>query len=227
MTDDSKKPRSLEDLDARLRAARAREEPGAPKGDAPGGGAGMGLGFRIAVELVAGVAVGTLIGYGLDGWLGTRPWLMVVFLFLGAAAGTMNVYRAAKGLDESVGIGRGAKAAGTESDERIMKRGQSVANPVEQFKIQPLVPIEVGGVNISFTNSVAFHVGVGRPGHRVPDPLGARPRPGSRPLAIDGRDVLRIRRQHDPRQCRDRKGGNISRSSSPCSCSCCSAICSA
>jgi ATP synthase protein I len=65
----------------------------------------MGQGFRIATELVAGVAVGTFIGYALDRWLGTRPWLMVVFFFLGAAAGMMNVYRVAKGLDESVGLG--------------------------------------------------------------------------------------------------------------------------
>jgi F-type H+-transporting ATPase subunit a len=33
-----------------------------------------------------------------------------------------------------------------------------VANPVEQFKIQPLVPIEVAGMNISFTNSALFMV---------------------------------------------------------------------
>jgi ATP synthase protein I len=67
---------------------------------------GMGLGFRIAVELVAGVAAGTLMGYGLDAWLGTRPWLMVLFVFLGGAAGVMNVYRVAKGLDSSVGLGQ-------------------------------------------------------------------------------------------------------------------------
>lgn len=65
----------------------------------------MGLGFRVAVELVAGIAVGGLLGYALDAWLGTKPWLMVVFLFLGAAAGVMNAYRAAKGLDDSVGFG--------------------------------------------------------------------------------------------------------------------------
>ncbi len=107
MTDESKDPRSLENLDARLRAARAREE--AVTGRAPrsgDAGQGIGLGFRIAVELVAGIAVGTLIGYALDSWLGTRPGLMVVFFFLGAAAGVMNVYRAAKGLDESIGLGQ-------------------------------------------------------------------------------------------------------------------------
>lgn len=106
MTDDSNEPRPIEDLDARLRAARAREQVETKERvETRSGSTGMGLGFRIAIELVAGIAVGTLIGYALDGWLGTRPWLMVVFFFLGAAAGTMNVYRAAKGLDDAVGLG--------------------------------------------------------------------------------------------------------------------------
>jgi ATP synthase protein I len=107
LTDSSKDPRSSDDFVARLRAARAREDEeagrkGPLRGDA---GSGMGLGFRIAVELVAGIGVGALIGYALDGWLGTRPWLMVLFFFLGAAAGVVNAYRVAKGLDDSVGLG--------------------------------------------------------------------------------------------------------------------------
>ena len=69
-------------------------------------GAGAGVGVRIGVELVAGIGVGSLIGYGLDAWLGTRPWLMVVFFFLGAAASVMNMYRAVQGLDDSVGLGQ-------------------------------------------------------------------------------------------------------------------------
>jgi ATP synthase protein I len=69
-------------------------------------GAGAGIGVRIGVELVAGIGVGSLIGYGLDAWLGTRPWLMVVFFFLGAAASVMNMYRAVQGLDDSVGLGQ-------------------------------------------------------------------------------------------------------------------------
>jgi ATP synthase protein I len=69
-------------------------------------GAGAGIGVRIGVELVAGIGVGSLIGYGLDAWLGTRPWLMVVFFFLGAAASVMNMYRAVQGLDDSVGFGQ-------------------------------------------------------------------------------------------------------------------------
>ncbi len=47
---------------------------------------------------VAGVAVGGFIGWALDRWLGSAPFLMVVFLVLGAAAGIVNVIRAAKAM---------------------------------------------------------------------------------------------------------------------------------
>lgn len=53
-------------------------------------------GFRVGTELLSGVLVGAAIGYLLDRMLGTRPWLMVLFLFLGGAAGVLNVYRFAK-----------------------------------------------------------------------------------------------------------------------------------
>jgi len=55
---------------------------------------GLGIAFRIGTELVAGVVMGTGIGYFLDRWLDTGPWLMVVFFFLGSAAGVLSVYRA-------------------------------------------------------------------------------------------------------------------------------------
>ncbi len=100
---------TLEDLEARLRAARAKGEPPGGNGNGRSGrsnASGLGLGMRIAVELVAGVMVGVGIGWALDRWLGTAPLLMVLFLFLGGAAGVMNVYRAAKGMDESVGLGQ-------------------------------------------------------------------------------------------------------------------------
>lgn len=52
--------------------------------------------FRFAGELVAGVAVGGFIGWGLDHWLGTAPWLLVLFVALGFAAGMMNIIRLAQ-----------------------------------------------------------------------------------------------------------------------------------
>jgi ATP synthase protein I len=54
---------------------------------------GMAAGMRVVSELVAGVLVGGLIGYGLDYWLGTKPWLLLLCLLLGSAAGFNNVYR--------------------------------------------------------------------------------------------------------------------------------------
>ena len=55
----------------------------------------MGSAFRLGTELVAAVAVGTIIGFILDNWFGTKPWLIIIFFFLGAAAGMLNVIRAA------------------------------------------------------------------------------------------------------------------------------------
>jgi ATP synthase protein I len=65
----------------------------------------LGIGMRISIELVTTVAVGTVLGYGIDTWLGTMPIFLIVFLLFGGAAGVMNAYRVAKGLDESVGLG--------------------------------------------------------------------------------------------------------------------------
>ena len=52
----------------------------------------------IGLHLVSGPAVGFAIGYGLDHWLGTSPWCKLIFLFIGIAAGFLNVYRDTKAL---------------------------------------------------------------------------------------------------------------------------------
>ena len=46
-----------------------------------------GYAFRVGTELVSGVAVGAAIGYGLDSWLETRPWLTLIGSMFGFAAG--------------------------------------------------------------------------------------------------------------------------------------------
>ena len=55
----------------------------------------LGIAFKMSTELVAAVLVGTIIGFILDTWFGTKPWLIIVFFFLGAAAGLLNVIRTA------------------------------------------------------------------------------------------------------------------------------------
>ncbi|WP_245577540.1 AtpZ/AtpI family protein [Nisaea denitrificans] len=89
---------------------RARGEDKNESGPKGGRGAmaseGLGMAMRIGVELVAGVGVGAGIGYLLDRWLGTGPWLLILFFFLGAAGGMMNVYRAATGEGLQMGYRR-------------------------------------------------------------------------------------------------------------------------
>ena len=85
------KPPSFEE---RLRAAQSRQVPKSMPIPGAGSGTGaMGVGLRVGIELVSALAVAVLIGYGLDRWLGTRPWLMIVFILLGGAAGVANVWR--------------------------------------------------------------------------------------------------------------------------------------
>ena len=55
----------------------------------------MALGFRLSSELVAGVVVGAAIGWGVDRWLSTSPFGLIVFLLLGFTAGVVNVVRSA------------------------------------------------------------------------------------------------------------------------------------
>ena len=63
-------------------------------------GSFMGSAFKLGTELVAAVAVGTIIGFILDGWFDTKPWLIIIFFFLGAAAGMSNIFKTAKKIQE-------------------------------------------------------------------------------------------------------------------------------
>ncbi len=82
-------------FEERLRAARTKQSldgPVAPA-DTAGTASPMGLGVRVGVELVSALAVAAAIGWGLDRWLGTKPWLLGLFVLLGGAAGVANVWR--------------------------------------------------------------------------------------------------------------------------------------
>jgi ATP synthase protein I len=49
----------------------------------------------VGLTLVISTVLGLWGGYALDGWLGTKPWLMLVGLLLGIASGFVNLFRAA------------------------------------------------------------------------------------------------------------------------------------
>ena len=60
----------------------------------------MGSAFKLGTELVSAVLVGTIIGFILDTWFDTKPWLIIFFFFLGSVAGILNVIRVAKKMQE-------------------------------------------------------------------------------------------------------------------------------
>ncbi len=83
-----------EDFKTRLKIAKSKIKKQDINNDEKRGSF-MGNAFKLGTELVAAVAVGTIIGFILDSWFGTKPWLIIIFFFLGAAAGMLNVIRAA------------------------------------------------------------------------------------------------------------------------------------
>ena len=58
----------------------------------------IGQAFKLSTELVPAVLVGTIIGFILDNWFDTKPWLIIIFFFVGVVAGILNVIRSAKKL---------------------------------------------------------------------------------------------------------------------------------
>ena len=58
----------------------------------------LGMAFKMSTEFVAAVAVGTIIGFIFDNWFGTKPWLILIFFFVGVVAGIMNVIKSAKNM---------------------------------------------------------------------------------------------------------------------------------
>ncbi len=71
------------------------------------------IAWRMVIELVAGLGIGFGIGYGLDAIFGTKPWLMVLFIFLGFAAGVQTMLRTAREVQE---YGGGTKPPENGSD---------------------------------------------------------------------------------------------------------------
>ena len=58
----------------------------------------IGVAFKLSTEMVAAVVVSVIIGFILDNWFGTKPWLILIFFFVGVVAGILNVIRSAKNM---------------------------------------------------------------------------------------------------------------------------------
>lgn len=96
MKDSSNLP-SLEALEQKIQAAQKRNAPP----DAPDASmSGFAQAVRLAVDLLAGVIVGGIIGYWLDYFFSTGPLFLIICILLGAGGGMRNMMRTAQQLDK-------------------------------------------------------------------------------------------------------------------------------
>ena len=84
-----------EDLKTRLKIAKSKFKKKNPP-DKDNEKSSFGKAFQLSTELVSAVLVATIIGFILDSWFDTKPWLIIIFFFIGVATGILNVIRSAK-----------------------------------------------------------------------------------------------------------------------------------
>ena len=89
-----------EDFKTRLKIAKKKLKNSSEIKNNNQNGSFMGSAFKLGTELISAVLVGTIIGFILDNWFGTKPWLIIVFFFLGSAAGILNVIKTANRMQD-------------------------------------------------------------------------------------------------------------------------------
>ena len=108
-------PPGLRELEERVRLAKQRtaqvswDAPAGPSADEKNKGM-LALAFRLGTEILAALIIGTGGGVLIDGWLGTKPWFLLVGFFIGMGGGVVNVYRAVGGLGYAPGYRERLKA---------------------------------------------------------------------------------------------------------------------
>ena len=88
-----------DDLKTRLKIAKSKFKKRNPsnKDDEK---SSLGKAFQLSTELVSAVLVATIIGFILDNWFDTKPWLIIIFFFIGVIAGIINVIKSAKNMQK-------------------------------------------------------------------------------------------------------------------------------
>jgi len=92
--------KNLKEISARLEIAKRNAKINSINNKSSNA-ASLGKALKISTELVAAVGVGTLLGFILDNWFDTRPWLTICFFFIGVVAGILNVIRSAKNMHKN------------------------------------------------------------------------------------------------------------------------------
>jgi ATP synthase protein I len=85
--------KALQQLQARISAAQKASRPEG-KQHSPAGHA-----MRMGIDLVSGTCVGTAVGYGIDQWLGSMPWFLLLGFCLGLAAGVRLMMQTARNVE--------------------------------------------------------------------------------------------------------------------------------
>tara|TARA_A100001011_G_C14243307_1_gene814293 strand:+ start:782 stop:1069 length:288 start_codon:yes stop_codon:yes gene_type:complete len=89
----------LEDFKTRLKIAKSKLQKRKSQ-NSEKKGIFLGNAFKLGTELIAAVIVGTIIGFILDSWFDTKPLLIIIFFIFGSVAGILNIFRAAKKMQE-------------------------------------------------------------------------------------------------------------------------------
>ena len=92
--------KSIKEISTRLEIAKKNLKKSKAK-NSRSNAASLGKALKISTELVAAVVVGSTIGFILDNWFDTKPWLTIVFFFIGVTAGILNVIKSAKKMQKN------------------------------------------------------------------------------------------------------------------------------
>ena len=87
--------KKFSELGARLKIAKKKANKNSLNNDKKNTSS-LGTALKLSTEMVAAVFVGSIIGFILDNWFDSKPWLTIIFFFAGAIAGILNVIRSAK-----------------------------------------------------------------------------------------------------------------------------------
>ena len=87
--------KEFENLKTRLKIAKSKIDKNSTDNNKIGSSS-LGIAMKLSTEMVSAVVVGTIIGFILDTWFDSKPWFILIFFFVGVAAGITNVFRSAK-----------------------------------------------------------------------------------------------------------------------------------
>ncbi len=163
-------------------------------------GKGMGLGFRMASDFAAAVIVGVVLGLGIDAIFKVSPW----------GGHRLPPARVRSRRQECRG-NRDEGQSGRRNDEgRRRQRMMVSTDPMHQFKIEKLLDLQLGGLDISFTTSAMWMVIAGvlvLIGVLALATAEHEDRPS--PHAVAGRDLVLVHRRH--REGREPRAGQALR----------------